>query len=73
MKARIDRRSGTGHRERIHFIIECSDKPVTKEEAEKAQWDLGYPPPGYGFYGFECVDDVSGTFTARWQCWASCD
>jgi hypothetical protein len=58
---------------KIHWVWECHDVPVTAEMAQQAQHRSGYPVRGYGFFGFECIEDLPGKYTARWSCWSSCD
>lgn len=51
---------------RFHFF--CVPFAITKEKAIELQTEAGYPPAGYGFYGFDPT--ISQTV---WKCLDSCD
>lgn len=71
--ARIER-IGTQRRfAKVDFMIYCADTPLTIDDAYEGQRELGYPPHLHGCFGFECVEDLPGLYTATWQCWRDAD
>jgi len=45
----------------------------TEKEAQEYQRKMGYPPEGYGLYGFAYTEDKNGMFRMSWRCSGSCE
>lgn len=53
------------------FFKAVSDDPLTETQARELQ-EPDYPPMGYGFYNFKCVQISNGRYLSTWNC-GSCE
>ena len=73
MKAKILERTGNRVRDYVRFEAESS-KEITKDDAMRAQTELGYHPAGYGFESFKVTRcPVLMRYKATWSCQACCN
>ena len=57
---------------RYFQAITKHDEPLTPEDAIKIQEKIGYPAPGYGFYGFRC-DIRNAVCISTWNSHKTCE